>query len=56
MTTKLYTDVDLTEPNYAAELALIGVTGALHYAPYGTPLALNMAQYEKPHVDFGCFS
>ncbi|GAA1417924.1 phage tail protein [Corynebacterium durum] len=56
MTTKLYTDVDLTEPNYAAELALIGVTGALHYAPYGTPLALNMAQYEKPHVDFGWIS
>lgn len=54
--TSLYREPDLTAGNYAVELAMIGVTGSLHYAPHGTPLCLDMQNYPVPYVDFGWIS
>lgn len=50
--------VDLTAPNYAVELANLGATGRMTYAPVGTaitPIA-NMGAYADPFVDFGWIS
>lgn len=50
--------VDLTAPNYATELALLGTTGRLTYAPKGADVAplANMGAYAAPYVDLGWIS
>lgn len=49
-------ELDLTAANYETALISLGVTGALHYGPYGTELPQNMAELEAPMVDFGWLS
>lgn len=46
-------EIDLTAPNYETALITLGVTGGLHYAPYGATVPQNMAPYEDPFVDLG---
>ena len=50
--------VDITAPNYATELALLGTTGRLTYAPKGADVAplANMGAYAAPYVDLGWIS
>lgn len=48
--------VDLSAPNYSTQLLNLGVTGKFTYAPPGTEMPKNMADYEKPFVDLGWIS
>ncbi|ATW62929.1 putative major tail protein [Corynebacterium phage phi674] len=50
--------MNLTEPNFAPELSRLGVTGALSYAPYGTPMppANTLDPYTAPIVNMGWIS
>lgn len=50
--------MDFTDPNFAAELARLGVTGTFSYAPYGTPLppTNSLARYVAPIVNLGWIS
>lgn len=45
--------VDLSQANFARELALLGVTGVAHYAPYGTKLPESMEKLDKPWTALG---
>ncbi|MGO3179878.1 MAG: hypothetical protein ACTIJR_09990 [Brevibacterium linens] len=49
-------ELDLTAPNYETALITLGVTGALHYGPYGTALPEKMADPAAPMVDLGWLS
>lgn len=48
--------INTAAPNYADELAMLGVTGALNYAPKGTELPTAIAKLEAPYVDLGWIS
>lgn len=54
--TEFFKEPDLTHPNYSPDLALIGVTGSLHYAPLGTKPIEKMGLYVPPWVDAGWIS
>lgn len=45
--------VDLTDPNFNSLLVSLGVTGSIHYAPYGTEEPVGLETYEKPWVNLG---
>lgn len=49
-------DIDTSAANYADELALLGVTGAMSYAPKGTQMPETIAPLNPPFVDFGWLS
>lgn len=48
--------VDLTEPNFAETLAMLGVTGQATYAPLGTPVPVGLDKLAAPAVNLGWFS
>ena len=48
--------VDLTDPNFNAQLVSLGVTGTIHYAPYGTDAPEGLEAYEAPYVNLGWIS
>lgn len=48
--------VDLTDPNFNAQLVSLGVTGTIHYAPYGTDAPEGLEAYEPPFVNLGWIS
>ena len=48
--------VDLTDPNFNAQLVSLGVTGTIHYAPYGTDAPKGLEAYEPPFVNLGWIS
>lgn len=48
--------VDLTDPNFNAQLVSLGVTGTIHYAPYGTDAPKGLEAYESPFVNLGWIS
>lgn len=50
--------MDFKDPNFSAELARLGVTGTMSYAPYGTPLppANVLDKYSAPIVNLGWIS
>lgn len=48
--------VDLTDPNFNAQLVMMGITGAIHYAPHGTEEPKGLDEYEKPFVNLGWIS
>lgn len=48
--------VDLTDPNFNSLLVSLGVTGSIHYAPYGTKAPEGLQTYSKPWVNLGWLS
>lgn len=48
--------VDLTDPNFNAQLVTMGVTGSIHYAPHGAPAPKGMEEYQDPWVNMGWLS
>lgn len=48
--------VDTSAPNYDEQLALLGVTGALHYAEIGAAIPTGLDAYAAPYVDLGWIS
>lgn len=50
--------MDFKDPNFSAELARLGVTGTMSYAPYGTalPPANVLDKYSAPIVNLGWIS
>lgn len=46
-------EIPMESPNFATELALLGVTGSLSYAPHGTAIPQGMAPYSDPVVNLG---
>lgn len=51
-----FADQMLEDPNFATELALIGVTGSLAYGDYGTVEPAGLEPYESPIVNLGWIS
>ena len=49
-------DIDVAAPNYADELALLGVTGAVNYAPKGATMPTTIEKLQAPFVDLGWLS
>lgn len=49
-------DIDTSAANYADELALLGVTGAIYYSPKGTQMPEGITALTPPHVDLGWLS
>lgn len=46
-------EIPLSDPNFAVELALLGATGSMSYAPLGTALPEGMQAYSSPIVNLG---
>ncbi|WP_368267073.1 phage tail protein [Corynebacterium ulcerans] len=49
-------DIDTSAANYAEELALLGVTGAMYYSQKGTQMPERIDALNPPHVDLGWLS